>query len=120
MISSATPPEKIIVKICGITRLEDGLCALEAGADWLGFIRWPKSPRWQPLNETAKLIKELRMRAAQPFQATGVFVDASPDEIEKEIQAAAFDRIQLHGNESPETISAIKTRVALPLIKAIH
>lgn len=112
-MSSRTNP---LVKICGIARVEDGMAALRAGADWLGFVRWAKSPRWRPADEAARLIREIRERGPGPFQAVGVYVDATLEEIERDAAALGLDRVQLHGNETPELAAAL-TR---PAIKAIR
>ncbi|MBI3735746.1 N-(5'-phosphoribosyl)anthranilate isomerase, partial [Candidatus Sumerlaeota bacterium] len=84
---------EFIIKICGITRLEDALASLNAGADCLGFIRWPQSPRYRPLEECAELIHAIRAKTPKPFQAVGVFVDAPAAEVNAEIACAGFDRV---------------------------
>ena len=110
------PELPLIVKVCGITRPEDGLAALEAGADWLGFIRWPRSPRYLPLEDCLALVHHLRMRASVPFESVGVYVDAERDLIEREAAAIGLDRIQLHGQEPPELAAALSR----PAIKALR
>ncbi len=105
-----------LVKICGITRLEDGLAALAAGADWLGFIRWARSPRWREVGETAELVRALRARAAGRFEAVGVWVDAERELIEREADAIGLDRIQLHGDETPELAGTLSR----PVIKVLR
>ena len=104
-----------IVKICGIARVEDGLAALEAGADWLGFIRWEGSKRFRPLQECADLLGRIRAEAGRRFQAVGVYVDAPLDSIRREVDRAGFDRVQFHGDETMETIR----QSPIPAIKAI-
>lgn len=111
-----THPSRTLIKICGITRLEDGLAALEAGADWLGFIRAERSPRFRPLDELIELVTRLRARAPAPFQAVGVYVDASPETIEDEARRVGLDRIQLHGRETPELARSLSR----PVVKVIH
>lgn len=106
---------RTIIKICGITRVEDGLAAIEAGADWLGFIRVPRTPRHRMLEACAETLSELRLRAAAPFEAVGVFVDAPLDTILSEIDALKFDRIQLHGDEP----ASLAERIPVPAIKTI-
>src|SRR5262245_26442626 len=96
----ASDRNKPIIKICGITRVEDGLAALEAGADWLGFIRWSNSPRFRPLIETMELLAELRARASRAFDAVGVYVNADPEYLLDESRRLRLDRIQLHGAET--------------------
>lgn len=105
----------MIVKICGITNPDDGLQALQAGADWLGFIRHPQSPRYRPPAELTSLVHSLRRQATRVFQAVGVYVDAPLDVMLAECEAARFDRIQLHGTEPMELAQALP----VPVIKAI-
>ncbi|MEN6627898.1 MAG: phosphoribosylanthranilate isomerase [Candidatus Sumerlaeia bacterium] len=107
---------KPIIKVCGITRAEDGLAAVRAGADWLGLIRWPKSPRFRPAESARELIGRLRAESGRPFEAVGVYVDASADEIERDADALGLDRVQLHGDESLETARAL-SRPAIKVIK---
>lgn len=106
---------RLVVKICGIVRPEDGIAAIRAGADRLGFIRWPGSKRFRPIDECAAALAEIRAGAGRPFAAVGVFVDATPEEIEREVAIAGFDMVQLHGEESPEILA----RLSRPAIKAI-
>ena len=103
------------IKICGITRPDDGLAALEAGADALGFIRVPGTPRFRLLTECVRLIQSIRERAGRDFEAVGVYVDPDPDAIAHEIEAAGFDRVQLHGAEPLSLIQAL----GVPAIKTI-
>lgn len=101
------------IKICGITSLEDAFAAVEYGADAVGFVLHPKSPR-VVTPETAKTI----VSALPPLITTvGVFVDKNKSEIEKIVQDVDFDIIQLHGSEPPEVchlcrkvIKAIKVK----------
>lgn len=109
-------PTPTLVKICGITRPDDGVAALEAGADWLGFIRWDRSPRYRPLSDLAATLAEIRARAPRPFQAVGVYVDAPRDLIQKELEAAGLDRIQFHGSEPADALAGW----AVPVLKAIR
>ncbi len=82
------------VKICGLTRIEDALLSLEAGADYLGFILYPKSPRFLPPQKRREILNELG-------NATKVAVMVNPSE-EEVLQAfeEGFDLVQLHGEES--------------------
>jgi len=113
--ASGSAIHRVIVKVCGITRAEDGLCALEAGADWLGFIRWPGSPRYRSLESCSETLREIRARCARPFEVVGVYVDASADDIKAEVEQIGFDRAQLHGDERPDFIAALP----VPVIKVI-
>ena len=99
------------VKICGITNLDDALAAVKHGADALGFVFYPKSPRSVD-PETAKSI----VKSLPPFiTAVGVFVDEAPQKIEEIISYAGLDVIQLHGSEPPEHCNLHKK-----VIKAIR
>ncbi len=89
------------VKICGITRAEDALAAVQFGADALGFVFYPKSPR-HVSPETVKNIISL----LPPFVTTvGVFVNAPPSEIKETVDFTGLDIVQLHGEEPQEECS---------------
>ena len=88
--------DKVKLKICGITNLEDASIAVELGANALGFIFAP-SPR-QITPQKARAI----IRAIPPFVKTvGVFVNEAPATIREVMQHCGLDLIQLHGDESP-------------------
>jgi phosphoribosylanthranilate isomerase len=86
------------VKICGITSLPDALAAVEAGADALGFMFFPLSPRYVSYEQAAAII-----RALPPFVAkVGVFVNPTADEVRHAIAGCGFDTLQFHGDETPD------------------
>jgi len=88
------------VKICGITRIEDAVAALDAKADALGFVAYPLSPRHLDLAKIARIISDLRQEN-RVFKAVGVFVDPDIETLEKHAEAG-IDVFQLHGGESAE------------------
>jgi len=95
------------VKVCGITRRKDALRAVELGADALGFIFYPKSPRYIPPEKAAEIIRSL-----PPFVASvGVFVDASVREIRSAVRTCLLSAAQLHGMESPAYCREISVKV---------
>jgi phosphoribosylanthranilate isomerase len=95
------------VKICGITNLEDALMAAEAGADALGFVFVPGSPRY--IDPSAA--EEIR-RVLPPFlSVVGVFANARLEEVKRVAEACHLSAIQLHGEESPAYCSALGKRV---------
>ncbi len=83
------------VKICGITRLDDALAAVAAGADALGFVFYAKSPRWIEPEAARAIAMQL-----PPFVATvGLFVDAPLTEVERVSVQANLSMVQFHGAE---------------------
>ncbi len=97
------------VKICGITRLEDALAAISAGADFLGYNFYPASKRYLPPERAAAIHAEVRRRAPQ-VRGVGVFVNTDPEHIQRILQACHLDLAQLHGDEPPETLKALGER----------
>ncbi len=90
------------VKICGITRLEDALCACELGADALGFIFYSKSPRNISMRDAAVIAQHLPAHVAR----VGVFVDSSLAEIETHRRAIGLHALQFHGEHSADEMAA--------------
>lgn len=83
-------------KICGITRIEDALAAAEAGADAIGLVFYPQSPRAVTIERARAIIAAL-----PPFVTTvGLFVDASRCELGEILDAVPLDLLQFHGDES--------------------
>ena len=100
------------VKICGITNTEDALCAAEAGADFLGFILYPGSPRYVSVDVVASITQVLRAAfGVNAPRCVGVFVDVSVDAVREAIARSGLDLAQLHGNESPDVITALRACV---------
>jgi phosphoribosylanthranilate isomerase len=86
------------VKICGITRVEDGENAARAGADAIGLVFWPQTPRALSLEQARTISLSL-----PPFVTiVGLFVDPRPDEVRAALAAVPLDLLQFHGDEPPE------------------
>jgi phosphoribosylanthranilate isomerase len=99
------------VKICGITNLNDAQAAAEAGADMLGFIFYPPSPRFIKPAEAGRIADAIRRaldRGGPGF--VGVFVDAAKNEIRQTIAEVHLDIVQLHGSEPPEVVAQFGAR----------
>lgn len=103
------------VKICGIKDAEHARVAAAAGADYLGFIFFKKSPRNLTLMDAMRLAKELPPGPKR----VGVFVNADLPFIEDRVKALNLDIIQLHGGEKPTDVALIKKITGLPVWKAI-
>lgn len=96
---------KPIIKVCGM-RDADNIRAVEAlGADWMGFIFWTGSKRYVAEPPTYLPLKAKRV---------GVFVDATIDDILQHVAGYRLDAIQLHGNESPDFLRALRTALHAP------
>jgi phosphoribosylanthranilate isomerase len=94
---------RLFVKICGITCTDDGLAAAEAGADAVGLVFWPGSPRCVDA-ERARLIGD----ALPPsIVRVGVFVDTPREEIARTAERACLDLLQLHGDEPPDAFAGL-------------
>ncbi len=86
------------VKMCGITRSQDGIAAAEAGADAIGLVFYAKSPRNVGLDQAAGIA-----RALPPFVTTvALFVNPQPSEVEAVLRQVRPDVLQFHGEETPE------------------
>ena len=99
------------VKVCGITRVEDARVAIDAGADAIGMIFVPGTPRALDPERAA----EISAVCAGRIMRVGVFRDAAPETVASTVEKVGLDAVQLHGDESPEYVAA----VPFPVIKAI-
>jgi phosphoribosylanthranilate isomerase len=116
------------IKICGITRADDAHMAAELGADFLGFIFVPDSPRYIDPKRAAKIIAQVQWSGGKgtrhdgrpieshPLHCVGVFRDASVEEMRRVSEIAGNEYLQLHGNESDEVVRG----VGKPVIKGVH
>lgn len=100
------------VKVCGITNRDDALCAVDAGADALGFIFYPGSPRYVTPEAVGEIVAEL-----PPFVTpVGVFVNTSETRMDAIVKLAGLRAIQLHGDEPPEACLGR----AVPVIRVLR
>jgi phosphoribosylanthranilate isomerase len=101
------------VKICGLTQAEDAALAVELGADAVGFIFWPKSPRVTTIANVRAIGRALPGFVTR----VGVFVNAPPDEVAATAAEAGLDAVQLHGDEDVAQYAGISARLikGLPL-----
>lgn len=107
--------DEVRVKICGLTRPEDVRGAVAAGAAYLGFVFYPKSPRDVSLASASALAGAVPPGIAK----VALTVDAGNDALDALLAAVPIDILQLHGHESPERVREIKGRTGLPVMKAV-
>ncbi len=106
----------IAVKICGLKNEEGLSAAVEAGADYVGFVFFPRSPRFIEAKAAAPLI------ASIPHSVTpvGLFVDPTDAELEQVLKAAPLLRVaQLHGTETPARVAEIAKTFSIKTMKAL-
>src|SRR5258708_15413357 len=103
------------IKICGITNENDALFCAECGADFLGFIFVPGSPRFVEPEKAGAIAARIR-ESDKSSKFVGVFRDASADYIREIKSVAGFDLVQLHGSETDDDIREL----GIPAIKALH
>jgi phosphoribosylanthranilate isomerase len=104
------------VKICGLKDTDNLRAAIEAGADFVGMVFYPQSPR----NIDYHTAANLRQLTPKNVKAVGLFVDPTDADLEKYVTGLKLDMIQLHGDEPPERVTAIQKRFERPVIKAIR
>ena len=105
----------LLVKICGLSTRETLEVALEAGADMVGFVFFPPSPRHLSLETARELGRQAKGRATK----VALTVDADDATLENIVETLRPDLLQLHGNESTARVRDIKAKFALPVMKVI-
>ncbi|MDB4122671.1 phosphoribosylanthranilate isomerase [Octadecabacter sp.] len=103
------------VKICGLRTMADVITAADAGASYVGFVFFHKSPRNVTIDEAAALAIEVPMgvaKVALVVNADDAFLDALTAKV-------PLDMLQLHGSETPARVAEVKARYSLPVMKAI-
>jgi phosphoribosylanthranilate isomerase len=99
------------VKVCGITNLDDACCAVEAGVDFLGFVFYPKSPRFVTPGQAGAIIRTIRLEfGADAPRCVGVFVDESVEHVLATLDSVGLDLAQLHGREPPAKVRMLHHR----------
>jgi phosphoribosylanthranilate isomerase len=104
------------IKICGLTREEDALYCASLGADFLGFIFVPSTPRFIEPERAAAIATRVRESQNGVPKIVGVFRDASSDYIQEITKLVGLDLVQLQGNETNEDIR----RIEIPVVKGLR
>ena len=103
------------IKVCGITRVEDGLAASRAGCNGVGFIFAPSPRRVAPADARA-----IARRLPPLVARVGVFVDAPVEEMAAVAKEVGLDVIQLHGSEPPSVADAVREATGCRIVKALR
>jgi phosphoribosylanthranilate isomerase len=115
-LSNSSSSTSTRVKICGLTRIIDVQAAVEAGADAVGFVFYPPSPRAVTAEHAATLIPYV-----PPFvQAVGLFVNVGRDDLQDILSHVSLDLLQFHGDETPEQCQQLGVLSGKRWIKALQ
>jgi len=103
------------IKICGLRKSADIVAAVDAGAAYVGFVFFPKSPRHLGF-ETASVLA-----ASVPAGICKVALTVNADNalLDQLVEKVPLDMLQLHGSESPDRVAEVKDRYGLPVMKAV-
>lgn len=105
----------VAIKFCGLSRPADIEAAATAGARYVGFVFFPKSPR----AVTPEQARALALAVPVGIAKVGLVVDPSDGELDTLLAQVPLDMLQLHGHETPQRVAAVKKRYGLPVMKAI-
>jgi len=105
----------VLVKICGMRTKSDVACAVDAGANYLGFNFFPKSPRFVDFDQARDLAIEVPIGVIK----VALVVNSDNETLDALTSAVPVDMLQLHGSESPERVAEIKSRYGLPVMKVL-
>ncbi len=108
-------PSDTAVKICGLRDSANIRAAAEAGARYVGFVFFPKSPRHLEIQDAASLAASVPMGVCK----VALTVNADDAMLDALTHAVPLDMLQLHGSESPERVAQVKARFGLPVMKAV-
>lgn len=103
------------VKICGLKTPQDIAAAVEAGAQYTGFVFFPKSPRAVSVDQA----RDLAGHVPTGVMRVGLFVDPDDALLDHTLATVPLDMIQLHGKETPDRVAQVKSRFGLPVMKAM-
>ncbi|WP_050603111.1 phosphoribosylanthranilate isomerase [Ruegeria sp. 6PALISEP08] len=102
-------------KICGLTAPDHVRAAVEAGAGYVGFVFFPKSPRHLDVAQAVELTQMVPAGVAK----VALVVNATDEELDSIVSVVPLDMLQLHGKETPQRVTEVRDRFGLPVMKAI-
>jgi len=103
------------VKICGLSTAQSLDAAIKAGAGYVGFVFFEKSPR----DVSVETARSLAIEVPPGIAKVALTVDASDETLEQITDAVPLDMLQLHGSESPDRVAEVRGKFGLPVMKAI-
>ncbi len=103
------------IKICGLTTAEDIDATARAGAHYIGFNFFPKSPRYVDLDRA----RELAVTVPVGIAKVALVVNAENDALDQLVERVPIDMLQLHGNESHQRVADVRERYGLPIMKVL-
>lgn len=103
------------IKFCGLATLADVEAAAEAGARYVGFVFFGKSPR----NLSVEAARDLALAVPPGIAKVALVVDADDVTLDAIVAQVPLDMLQLHGSETPDRVREIKGRYGLPVMKAV-
>jgi len=103
------------VKICGLTEPEGLRAAIEGGARWVGFVFFPRSPRFITPEDAVPLAASV----PAGVETVGLFVDPDDATLAATLASVRLDLLQLHGRETPERVRDIRSRFGVPVMRAL-
>lgn len=108
-------PDAVTVKVCGLTTAQAVSDAVKSGADYVGFVFFPPSPRNLTLDQASVLAADVPAGITK----VALTVDADNAALDALTAQVAIDMLQLHGHESPARVAEIRARYGLPVMKAV-
>jgi phosphoribosylanthranilate isomerase len=109
-------PHRTRIKLCGLSRLSDVQCAVDLGADAIGLVFYPPSPRSLSVAQAVELT-----RALPPFvSVVGLFVNATPDWVREVASNVPLTLLQFHGDETPDQCESLSGIAGLPWLRALR
>lgn len=103
------------IKFCGLTKAEDIQAASDIGAAYVGFVNYPKSPRYVG----PEAARALALTVPPGIAKVALMVDPSDAALEEYLARVPIDMVQLHGAETPERVGEIRQQTGLPVMKAL-
>jgi phosphoribosylanthranilate isomerase len=114
--AAATAPHRTRIKLCGLSKPSDVECAVELGADAIGFVFYPPSPRSLSVAQAVELTRNV-----PPFlSVVGLFVNATPDWLREVVCNVPLSLLQFHGDETPEQCESLASVAGLPWLRALR